>query len=71
MPYLDDPATRAEASTATVAIAEKLLGGRSNSKLAPQLIEPLEKVTQVTTNADLARRAKALLQRARSRTSRR
>lgn len=64
MPYLDDPATREEASMATVAIAEKLLKGRNVSKLAPTLIEPLEKVVQVTANADLARRAKVLLRRA-------
>jgi len=71
MPYLDDPATREEASMASVAIAEKLLRGRNVSKLAPKLIEPLEKVVQVTANADLARRAKALLRRAQGRGGRR
>jgi len=71
MPYLDDPAMRAEAGMASVAIAEAILKGRSTSKLEPQLVAPLEKVVQVTTNADLARRAKALLQQARSKTRRR
>ena len=67
MPYLDDPATRAEACTATVAIAENLLKRRDSSKLAPKLVKPLEKVAQVSTNADLARRAKALLRQAQKR----
>jgi HEAT repeat protein len=71
IPYLDDPATREEAGMATVAIAERLLRGRNVSKFAPKLIEPLEKVVQVTANADLARRAKALLQRAQGRGGRR
>ncbi len=68
MPYLDDPATRAEAATATVAIAENLLRRRDSSKLAPKLVQPLEKVAQVSTNADLARRAKSLLRQAQKRT---
>jgi len=68
MPYLDDRAVRAEACTATVAIAENLLKRRDSSKLAPKLVQPLEKVAQVTTNAALARRAKALLRQAQKRT---
>ncbi len=64
MPYLDEPATRAEAGTATVAIAERLLKGRDASKIAAKLIEPLEKTAQVTTNAALAQRAKGLLRQA-------
>jgi len=68
MPYLDDRATRAEAATATVAIAENLLKRRDNSKLASKLVQPLEKVAQVSTNADLARRAKALLRQVQKRT---
>ena len=71
MPYLDDPATREEAGMASVAIADVLLKGRNTSKPAPKLIEALEKVAQVTANADLARRAKALLRRAQGRGSRR
>jgi HEAT repeat protein len=64
MPYLDDRAIRAEACTATIAIAENLLRRRDSSKLASKLIKPLEKVAQVSTNADLARRAKSLLRQA-------
>ena len=71
MPYLDDPATREEAGMAAVAIAERLLKGRNAPKLAPKPIEALEKVVQVTANADLARRAKTLLRRAQGRGSRR
>lgn len=65
VPYLDDPATRAEAGTACVAIADKILKRRNSSKLAPKLIEPLEKVAQNTTDAELAGRAKVLLRQAR------
>jgi HEAT repeat protein len=63
-PYMDDPATREEASTATVAIAERLLKGRNASRVAAKLIEPLEKAAQATANSDLAGRAKALLRQA-------
>jgi HEAT repeat protein len=64
MPYLDDPAIRAEACTATVAIAENLLKRSDSSKQAPKLVKALEKVAQVSSDADLARRAKALLRQA-------
>ena len=45
---------RAQAGGAAVAIAERLLKGRDRSKLAPKLVASLEKVSQVTTNADPA-----------------
>lgn len=64
--HLDEPGTQEEAAIAVVAIAEKLLKGRRAATHASRLIEPLEKVVQVTTNADLARRAKVLLRQARS-----
>jgi len=67
MPYLDDPAVRAEAGTATVAIAGELLKRRDSSKIAAKLVKPLEKVAQVSTNAELARRAKTLLRQAQKR----
>ena len=67
MPYLDDPAVRAEACTATVAIAGELLKRRDSSKIAAKLVQPLEKVAQVSTNAELARRAKTLLRQAQKR----
>jgi HEAT repeat protein len=64
--YLDDPATQEEAGAATVAIAEELLKGSQSAQVAPKLIEPLQKVAQATTNADLAQRAKAQLEQARA-----
>jgi hypothetical protein len=65
-PYLDDPATKEEASTGIVDISDKLLQGSDGAKLAPKLIEPLEKVTHSTASADLAKRAQKLLDRANS-----
>ena len=47
-------------------ISDKLLQGNDSAKLAPKLIEPLEKVAQATANADLAKRAKKLLDQAKS-----
>ena len=64
LPYLADPAIQEEAGTALTLIADRLLKAPDAATRAPQLIEPLEKVTQVTRNDDLARRAKELLRRA-------
>ncbi len=66
-PYLDEPATRREASMGILAIAERLLKGRGAARSAPKLIKPLEKVIKVTTDAKTAKRAKGLLKRAQSR----
>jgi hypothetical protein len=59
-PYLDDPATKEEASTGIVDVAGKLLQGGGAMKAAPKLVEPLQKVAQSTANADLAKRAQTL-----------
>jgi HEAT repeat protein len=67
MPYLGEPAVSAEACTATVAIAKNLLKIRDNSKIAAKLVQPLEKVAQVSTDADQTRRAKTLLRQAQKR----
>jgi len=64
LPYLADPAIQEEAGTALTLIANRLLKAPDAATHASQLIEPLEKVTQVTRNDDLARRAKELLRRA-------
>jgi HEAT repeat protein len=64
-PYLDDTAIRQEAAMAIVGVAEKFLRGR-NQKDTTTLIEPLEKVTQITDNPDLVNRAKTLLRRAKN-----
>jgi urease gamma subunit len=63
-PYLDDAATKEEASAAVVSIAQELLKGDQGAPIAAKLIEPLQKAAQATTNEDLAKRAKDQLQRA-------
>jgi len=65
-PYLDDAGVREEAGNATAGIAASILQGGQAAKLAAKLIEPLEKVTRVTTNTQLAGRAKTLLDQARA-----
>lgn len=65
-PYLDDAATKEEASAGTVNIADKLLHGGDAAKSAPKLIDPLDKVAQVTANSDLAKRASDLRDQAKS-----
>jgi HEAT repeat protein len=65
-PYLDDAGVREEAGNATVGIAAGILQAGQAAKLAAKLIEPLEQVTRVTTNTQLAGRAKTLLDQARA-----
>jgi len=65
-PHLDDAATKAEASTAAVTVAEKLVKRRDAAKQAPRLVEAMEKVVQAAPNADLTKRAQAVLQQAQS-----
>jgi len=65
-PYLDDQATKEEASTGVVDISDKLLQGADAAKAAPKLIEPLDKAAQATGNADLTARAKKLLEQAKA-----
>jgi len=69
LPYLSDANIRQEAGMAAVTLAEKLLKGRGPSKVAAQLVEPLEKVSQATTNDEVAKRAKNLLRQAKNRSS--
>ncbi len=64
LPYLSDAGMQQEAGMAAVTLAEKLLKRRGAAKVAAQLVEPLEKVAQTTTNDEVARRAKALLEQA-------
>jgi hypothetical protein len=54
---MDDKAIVEEASAAAVTVAEKLVEGPSPAKT----IEPLEKVTQSSSNANLVQKAKKLL----------
>lgn len=67
MTYLDDSATKEEASAAVVAIADRMLKGQRAARAASMLIEPLEKVAQATANEELSKRAKTLLQQAQRR----
>jgi HEAT repeat protein len=60
IPYLDDAATKEEAAASVVDISEKLLKEKESTKL----IAPLEKAAQATANADLSKRAKDLLDKA-------
>jgi HEAT repeat protein len=64
VPYLDDAAAKEEACAAVVSIGDKLLKGRAASRNGAKLIEPLQKAAQTTGNADLAKRANALLEQA-------
>ena len=66
IPYLDDAATQEEASLAYIAVADRLLDGPDASKLAPKMLETLEKLAQITTNSTLVRRAKASLRQAKN-----
>jgi HEAT repeat protein len=65
-PYLDDQATKEEASTGVVDISDKLLQGSDGAKAAPKLVEPLDKASQVTSSAELTARAKKLLEQAKA-----
>ncbi len=62
-PYLADAATREEASAATAAIADQVLKS-GNAQQAAKLVEPLQKAAQATTNEDLVKRLKGLLDQA-------
>jgi HEAT repeat protein len=64
VPYLDEPATREAAGAAVVAVAEKLLQGAGAKKIAPQLVQPLERVAQSGAGAELTQRARTALERA-------
>lgn len=61
LPFLEDAAIRAEACVAAVNVAEKMGQGRNPTKLSPELVAGLEKVAQVTANAELAKRARAVV----------
>ena len=63
LPYLDDPSIKAEAATASLNVAWKLLDGPNASKAAPKLIAALEKVS-ASSSDDLSQRAKNLLEKA-------
>lgn len=59
VPFLANPAAKDEAAAAAVAIGEKTAGSH-----AAQTAEAMKKVLAATTNADLQKKAKEVLQRA-------
>jgi len=65
-PYLDEAGTKTEAATAALDISDKLLQRKNADNAASRVVKPLEKVVQATSNADLAKRAKELLDQAKA-----
>ncbi len=73
MTYIDDPATRNEASFAAVAIGEKIVeqaaeGGLDPvqaARLAGEVADAMQKVMRATKNRNVTRRARTLLNKAR------
>jgi len=65
-PDLDDANCRQEAVLAAVTVAEKLLKAQDAASFAGRLVPSLEKAAQAAENDDLAKRAKAALDQARS-----
>ncbi len=65
LPHVDNAEVRSEACSAAVAVAEELLKVGGGKRYAKDLIEPLQKVADAA-EGDLAKRAKGLLNRARS-----
>ncbi len=55
LPHLADEAIRAEAGTAVLNVAERLLKGQNAPKVAPRLIAPLEKVAEATAGTESMR----------------
>jgi HEAT repeat protein len=65
-PYLDDAASKEEACTTAVGIAEELLKRKISAKGAQLVVESMKKASRVTGDSNLANRAKALLEKARN-----
>ena len=59
MTYLDDPATRNEASFAAVAISEKIVQQKPG-----EVVDAMQKVLRATKNRNVTRRARAVLNKA-------
>lgn len=66
MSHVDDAAVKNEACAAAVSIAEKVLKGPGANRAAQTLVEAMQKVSQAAGNADVAQRAKAAMEQARS-----
>jgi hypothetical protein len=68
-PYLNEAGIKEEAATAVADVSAKVLKDKDGAKDAPRLIEPLDKAAQTATSADLVKRAKDLLDQAKSKAS--
>jgi HEAT repeat protein len=68
-PHLGDAGVREEAAAAVVGIAQELLQGNAGATAAPKLAPLLEQAAGATANADLAKRARTQLDRARAKAS--
>jgi len=68
-PYLNEAGIKEEAATAVADVSAKVLKDKDGAKDAPRLIEPLDKAAQAATSADLVKRAKDLLDQAKSKAS--
>ena len=62
--YLDNPGTKEEAATAAVAIVERMSRGRNAGPLPPVAGDVMQKVAQVSGNAELVKKANAFAKRA-------
>lgn len=62
--HLADSAIKEEACTAIVTVAERLLQKENAASFAAKLVEPLTKASEGTANAQLAAKAKTLLEKA-------
>ena len=69
LPYLDEAGLKEEASTAVVDLSDKLLKDKDAARLAARLLGPLDKASQATASAELAKRAKQLRDAASSKAS--
>ncbi len=63
-PHLDNTAVAEDAVTAVATISDGLLKSGDAAKLAPKLVEPLQKAQKASPNADLKKRTGELLKQA-------
>jgi HEAT repeat protein len=68
-PCLDEAGIKEEAAAAVADVSAKVLKDKDAAKHVSRLIEPLDKAAQAATSADLVKRAKELLDQAKSKAS--
>lgn len=67
VPYLEEAATREEAAAAITSIAERMVKGQRQGRVAAGIIESLEKVATSSASEAMSKRAQSLLEQARKR----